>query len=101
MSLPLFQTALRELSMLQSAWTRVLDPVIMLPTNSGRIIKGVELVIGTNEIDHKLGRKLQGWYTVRKRGVGNFYDTQDTNNNAALTLQLVSDAVVSVDIFVF
>lgn len=101
MALPSFNTKLLELSLMQSAWAKVLDPVIMLPTNSGRIVKDVELVVGNNVIDHKLGRKLQGWYIVRKRGPGNVYDTQDTNNSPELTLNLVSDAVVSVNIFVF
>ena len=48
-----------------------------------------------------LQRPLQGWYIVRQRALASIYDTQDSNQNPSLTLNLTSNAVVSVDIAVF
>jgi len=99
--LPQFQNGDKDFQLMQSAWARVIQPVIDLPPNQGQILKSVQLVSGTNRINHKLGRKLQGWYLVRKRSAADIYDTQDTNQMPSLTLELVSSASVSVDIFVF
>lgn len=71
------------------------------PVLVGIILKEVDLVVGDNVIQHKLGRDLQGWYFVRVRGVSNIYDKQGSNNTPDKTLVLNSSAVVSNDIYVF
>lgn len=101
MSLPLYQTASKELMLLQTNWALKLNPVIDLPMNSGNFLKSISLVSGSNQINHLLSRKLQGWFLVRKRASADIYDTQDSNTTPSITLSLVSDATVSVDIFVF
>ena len=101
MSLPSFNTKIQELSLMQSAWASTLDPIVNLPTSNWIILKEIALVTGTNEVNHKLGRKLQGWYIVRQRSAARVYDTQDANNTPNLTLSLTSDANVTVDLFVF
>lgn len=57
--------------------------------------------MGSNTIQHKLDRKLQGWVFVRKGAAAEVYDTQDTNTTPDRTLVLVSDAAVTVNIYVF
>lgn len=101
MSLPSFNTRIQEFSLMQSAWATQLDPVINLPTNKGLILKEVQLVTGSNLVNHRLSRNLQGWFIIRQRGPASVYDTQDTNQQSTLTLSLVSSANVSVDLFVF
>lgn len=101
MGLPSYYTTDVSLSLLQSNWASLLDPLLDQPITKGQILENVQLATGANVINHKLGRKLRGWFIVRQRALANVYDTQDTNPTAAVTLQLTSDANVKVDIFVF
>lgn len=101
MALPIFQTDSKDLSLLQTGWAQQLNPVISLPTNQGQILRDISLVSGLNQVSHRLGRKLQGWFLVRQRSLASVYDQQDAESNPALFLALVSSASVSVDIFVF
>lgn len=82
-------------------WASILNPIVNNPANNSLILKNQALVIGSNVINHKLGRKLQGWKLVRVRAAANIYDNQDFNQMPQLTLYLVSDADVVVDIEVF
>ncbi len=101
MLLPFIQTQIRELSLMQSRWKSLIDPILRNPSNGGLILSNVILAIGTNRINHNLGQKLQGWKLVRKRAAASIYDVQDVNQTPQFTLNLVSDAIVSVDLEVF
>lgn len=101
MSLTQFQTEIQELKLLQSSWASVIDPFTANPSLKSIILKKVNLIIGTNTVNHLLGRKLQGYRIVRQRGPAAIYDNQDNNQSPALTLLLVSDTVVTVDLEVF
>ena len=101
MSLPTYQTSERVLTLVQSNWSSLLNPLLDNPLNQGQILEQVTLQIGSNVVNHKLGRKLRGWFIVRQRSAGDVYDTQDTNPSPQTTLTLTSSAIVSVDIFVF
>jgi predicted RNA binding protein YcfA (HicA-like mRNA interferase family) len=100
-ALPQFQSNDKDFSLMQNAWATILNPVIALPINKGLILKNIALVTGSNKVNHRLGRKLQGWFLVRKRGSADIYDEQDSNQMPSLTLSLNSSADVTVDIFVF
>lgn len=93
----------RKLSweMAQTTWAQALDPIIANPMTNPSILKNVSLVAGTNVIDHKLGRRLQGWNSVRVRSAASIFDQQDSNQTPQLTLILVSSADVVVDLMVF
>lgn len=88
----------RQLSLdqLQTKWASIIDPVITNPTNQGLLLTNIKLISGTNTINHKLGRDLQGWIVVRRRQflvastptAYDIYDTQDTNQMQSLTLKL-------------
>jgi hypothetical protein len=101
MSLPIYQSGSKDLLILQTNWAAQINPVIDSEINQGIILKNVALINGTTVVNHKLGRKLQGWFPVRQRALANIYDQQDTNSSSQLTLILVSDAAVTVDLFVF
>ena len=101
MALPVFQSDMRELSMLQTSWATQLNPVLQNPLMAGRILSSVVLASGANVVNHGLGRKLQGWFLVRQRASGSVYETQDTNSTPALTLTLTASALMTVDIYVF
>lgn len=105
MSLPIYQTTedsvQQSLSLLQTSWASKLNPILANPVSNGLLLKNVSLVNGTNAVNHKLGRKLQGWIVTRKRANAELHDEQDSNQNPSLTLTLVSDADVIVDLYVF
>lgn len=87
--------------MAQTTWAQALNPIISNPTINNLILKNIPLTIGTNVINHKLGRNLQGWHTSRIRAAATIYDSQDTNPTPSLTLILISDADVMIDLVVF
>jgi hypothetical protein len=99
--LPQFQSDDRTFQMMQNQWAAQINPILANPSNNSLILKDISLVTGSNTINHKLGRKLQGWKIVRQRAAASLYDTQDSNQLADRTLVLVSSANVVVDLEVF
>lgn len=100
--LPIFNTPDQILSMLQTKWASELNPLLTNPILSGVQLKRITLATGANSINHKLGRKLQGWIITRWIGSSaSVYDTQDSNSMPELTLNLTSSGTVSVDIYVY
>lgn len=91
----------QPLELMQTTWASQLDPIIANPLVKGNILQKISLVSGVNVINHKLGRKLQGWYTSRVRAAVQLYDTQDSNQTPDLTLVLVADAPAVIDLVVF
>lgn len=90
-----------DLNQMQNKWAAIIDPVTTNPANNSLILHNISLVTGTNVVNHKLGRKLQGWKVVRQKAAASLYDTQDSNQMPELTLQLVSSANVTVSLEVF
>ena len=88
-------------SMLQTKWASILNPLLGNPSNNASILPKISLLTGSNVVNHKLGKKLQGWSIVRQRSAANIYDDQDANQSPDLTLVLVSSADVVVDLQVF
>lgn len=96
--LPLQQTQLKDLSLLQTKWKSLLDPVIANPMNGMSILKNIPLAIGTNVFNHFLGRVQQGWVIVDLNGVSSIYRNAPFNDT---TLSLNSSGAVVVSIGVF
>lgn len=86
---------------MQTAWAQQLNPLLSNPALSGLILSGVVLGNGTSTINHKLGRKLQGWFIVGINAVAAIYDQQASNQMADKTLVLVSNAACTVNLYVF
>lgn len=102
MSLPILHTDDKDVLLLQTTWSTQLNPLLAQPISSGQILKSVVLASGANIINHKLSRKLQGWFLVRvHNNFAQIYDTQDSNLTPQLTLLLNASTGVTVDIFVF
>lgn len=95
-------SAIRDLNLIQNNIDSAIGDLASNQFISGIIIKEVELIAGQdNIINHKLGKKPIGWLLVRKRGLGDVYDLQDTNSTPNLTLILRTSVNVTVDIRVF
>lgn len=88
-------------SIAQDRWASQLNPLLANPANNSIILPDVLLANGTTIVNHRLGRKLQGWKIVRQRGAASIYDQQDSNQTPDLTLVLVSNAAISVNLEVF
>lgn len=84
-----------------TTWSQQLNPVVANPILSGQQLKNVLLINGTTQVNHGLQRTLQGWFIVRQRSAAAIHDNQDNNTMQSLTLTLVSNAAVSVDIWVY
>lgn len=89
------------LDRMSNQWAALIDPIIKNPTVNTLVLQNISLAIGSNVINHKLGRKLQGWYCSRIRAASTIYDTQDSNQTPQLTLNLTASAAVVVDLVVF
>lgn len=100
-SLPIFQSDDRNLSLMQTKWASVITPFLNNPANQTLLLKNISLINGTTIVNHLLGRTLQGWIVVGVNGIAEIYDTQSTNQMPDLTLVLVSDADVLVNLLVF
>lgn len=98
MALPQFQTDDRDFQLMQSAWASQLNPLLNQPLSKALILKEVNLAVGDNVINHKLGRKLQGWAIVDSDGLSDIYRSAPKGD---LTLTLNSSAAITVDILVF
>lgn len=99
--LPIFQDPNKNLMLVETNWSAVLNPVIDNPIVQGHILSNVALTTGTNTINHKLGRKLQGWIVVGRNNASTIYDNQAANPNPQLNLILTASAGVTVNLYVF
>jgi hypothetical protein len=89
------------LDMLQTKWASQLNPVLNNPLVAGLLLENIALINGTTIINHKLGRKLQGWLIVGINAAATVYDNQATNQNPQLTLSLTSNAAAIVSLWCF
>jgi hypothetical protein len=90
-----------NLDMLQTTWASQLNPIIANPLVQGQLLQNVALISGTTVVNHKLGRKLQGWFIVGINGAATIYDNQASNQTPQLTLSLTSNATANVALWVF
>lgn len=99
--LPLIQSSVSTINMVQNRWKSILDVLLGNPSLDCSILSDISLVPGANVINHKLGRKLQGWRIVRVNGSVSIYDIQDSNTIPELTLILHSstNVVISLEVF--
>lgn len=100
MQLPMIQTSLKELQLLESQWKSILDPILGNPILSGRLITDIALVSGNNTVSHKLGRALQGYIVTDMTGAFvNIYRVESPN--PTLTLVLNSSGAATIGLMVF
>lgn len=96
--LPVFKDESQPFMLMQTKWAAELNPVLAFPPLSGSILKGISLSIGVNTINHLLGRLQQGWILTDQSGGASIYRSKPFN---ATTLALTSDAVVTINLWVF
>lgn len=99
--LPIFITSDRSFVQMQNQWSAQLQPILNNALSSGLLLQNVLLTPGDNAVNHKLDRRLVGWFITRKRNAAVIFDKQDSNSFPSLTLVLNSDIDTMVDLYVF
>lgn len=82
-------------------WAASLNPILANPLISGRLIKGIDVILGDNVINHGLGDTLQGYFVVMNDSAETFYDKQQLNPRPYLTLILVASGPATISLYVF
>ena len=90
-----------DLPKMQTTWAQALNPIIANALVQGQLLENQKLTSGITVINHRLGRKLTGWFPVRLNAAATIFDNQDTNQTPQLTLSLTSNADVTCSIWVF
>ena len=98
MQLPLIQTSIRELQMVEAQWKAAIDPILANPLVTGSQLTGIVLTTGKNVINTKLGRTAQGWVVTDINAAVTVYRSAPFNN---LTLTLTSSGSATVNILVY
>jgi hypothetical protein len=101
MAIGLVQTTDRTVNQLQQNIKQAVEPVLNNPLVNGQVLFNLNLKLGTNVINHGLGRSLQGWVIVGQGSAASFYDQQAKNSTKNLTLLLVASADVTINLYVF
>jgi len=86
------------LDLMQTQWASQLNPLLDNPSNSINILTDVVLKSGVTVVNHKLGRKMQGWFITDIQGIASIYRSSAFNET---TLTLTSSAGVTVNLGVF
>lgn len=95
--LAIFQTNNKDLLLLQTSWSTALSPLLKNPIANGILIE-TPLINGSNIINHRLGRKPQGYIIVDQDALASFFRSAPFSE---LTLALDSSANVNVRLYIF
>lgn len=98
MALPQYQSGDNAFQLMQQAWATQINPLLANPANKSLLIRDIELATGVNVINHRLGRKQQGWIICDTQGTATVYRSADFNG---LTLQLTASAPTTISLLVF
>jgi len=81
----------------QTKWKSILDPLLAQPITNNNIVTAT-IVSGDNVINHKLGRKPQGWFITDINNDVSIYRSQPFND-LTITLHASSGAVINLLVF--
>jgi hypothetical protein len=98
MSLPIQQTNILPLNLMQKTWAAALNPVLGNPATNPVILTGIVITTGVNVINHRLGRIQQGWVVSDINAAVTLYRSQPFND---LTLTLTASGAATVNLEVF
>lgn len=99
-NLPIFNTQDKDLSMLQTRWASVINPLLRNSLNNGTLLTDIVLAVGDNTINHLQGHTLNGYIIAGMQGgFSQIYDKPSPMPK--LTLILNSSASVTVSLVVF
>jgi hypothetical protein len=97
-TLPQFQSDDRNFQLMQNSWGAILSPLLKLPLVNGVTVTDVTVTSGANVINHKLGRKPQGWFTTDINAAITLYRSQPFD---PLTLTLTASGAGVISLYVY
>ncbi len=83
---------------MQTRWKSLLDPLLSNLWGQGQVLNGIPLIVGTVTFNHLLSRQMVGWVITDQNAAASIYRSQPLNDK---TLTLTSDAIVTVNLWVF
>lgn len=102
MSLPIFQTQNKDITLLQTTWSSSLNQLLAKPLSDSNFLDNISVVSGDNVINHKLGRNIKGWIVcMMHTSFVQLYDKQLTNQMSDKTLILNSNGSSTISLIVF
>lgn len=96
--LPIYQDSNKNMMLQQTNWASQINPILNNPLVNGQLLKNIEIVAGSNVINHLLSRQMQGYFVTNANAAATIYRSQPFNTQ---TLTLVSSAPVTIDLWVF
>lgn len=96
--LPLYKNDNPEFQWMQAKWKSALDPILANPVINGLQLPDITLIAGTNVINHRLNRKMQGWMVTDTNSPYMPYRSAAFNDS---TLTLTSSVSCTVSLWVF
>lgn len=100
-TLPIMSTSDQTLSMLQTRWSSILNPIISSPLSDAILLTDIPISFGDNSINHTLGQPIVGYIVVRINGPTTLYDKDSSTPNLTFILNSSSNQMINVDILVF
>lgn len=98
MALVIFKNEDRDFQLMQTSWSSQLNPVLGNPTTNMQILKNVSLSMGTNVINHLLGKIQQGWTILDLQGAIVPYRNAPFNDKT-LSLFVSGPVICSIGVF--
>jgi hypothetical protein len=98
MALPIFKDNNTPFQLMQSNWSSQLNPVLSNRMTNPTLLYNIDLVSGTNVINHKLGATPVGWFLTDITAPVTVYRSAAFNN---LTLTLYSSGPATISLGVF
>lgn len=91
----------QEVTRLQSHIKTTLNPLLELPISDGILIKNLTINTSDTLIDHKLGRKPEGFLITRLRTNAVIYESATSNDEDNRMIILIASATATADIYFF
>lgn len=91
----------QEVTRLQSHLKTVLNPLLELPISDGVLIKDLTINTADTLIEHKLGRRPEGFLITRLKSNSVIYESATANNEATRLIILIASATATADIYFF
>lgn len=96
--LPIFQTADRILSQMQTYWASQINPLLSNPLSNGILLENITIINGVNVINHMLSRNQLGWLVSDMTTAITLFRSQPFNSK---TLTLTSSGAGLISLYVF
>ena len=96
--LPVFQTTLQPLMLMQNKWASIINPTLASPLSQPSMLTDISIVSGNNVIYHKLGQLPVGWIISDVNASVSIYRNAPFNTST-LTLHSNGAAVISLIVF--